>query len=104
MVMRLGVGNAFVEQPSVQFLKVLEPQTRREEPLTDETDLVLDLPLLPSRCRRAGDRLNEVVAAHLQEAAIIEAFLADKDGLHRRLHVVVNAAPAGPLEQGKRPV
>jgi hypothetical protein len=25
------------------------------------------------------------VAAHLQEAAIVEAFLADKDRLHRRL-------------------
>ena len=102
--MHLGVGNAFIEQPGVQFVEILEPQTRREEPLTDEPDLVLDLPLLPARCRRAGDRIDEVVAAHLQEAAIVEAILADEDRLHRRLHVVVDAAPAGALEQGEGPV
>ena len=102
--MRLGVGDAFVEQPGVQLVEVLEPQPRREEPLTDEPDLVLDLPLLPARCRRAGDRIDEVMAAHLQEAAIVETFLADEDRLHRRLHVVVDAAPAGALEQGERPV
>ena len=102
--MHLGVGNAFIEQPGVQFVKILEPQTRREEPLTDEPDLVLDLPLLPARCRRAGDRIDEVVAAHLQEAAIVEATLADEDRLHRRLHVVVDAAPASALEQGEGPV
>src|SRR6202047_4354663 len=104
MAMRLGVGNAFIEQPGVQFVKVLEPQPRREEALADEPDLVLDLPFLPSRCRRARDRLDEVVAAHLQEAAIVEALLANENRLYRRLHVVVDAAPAGALEQGKRPV
>ena len=51
-----------------------------------------------ARCRRAGDRIDEVVAAHLQEAAIVEASLADEDRLHRRLHVVVDAAPASALE------
>src|SRR6266567_2867770 len=53
---------------------------------------------------RTGHRLDEIVAAHLQEAAIVEAILADEDGLHRRLHVVVDAAPAGALEQGERAV
>src|SRR5258708_18818259 len=83
---------------------MLEPQTRREEAFADEPDLVLNLPLLPARCRRAGDRINEVVAAHLQEAAIVEALLADEDRLYRRLHVVVDAAPASALEQRKSPV
>src|ERR1700732_1374637 len=101
MGMRLGVGDAFIEQPGVQLVKILEPQTRCEEPLTDEPDLVLDLPLLPARCRRAGNRIDEVVAAHLQEAAIVEALLADEDWLPRRLHVVVDAAPASALEQRK---
>jgi hypothetical protein len=32
------------------------------------------------------------MTAHLREAAIVETILADKDGLHRRLHVVVDAA------------
>src|SRR5947209_15562327 len=89
---------------AVQFVKILEPQTRREEAFADEPDLVLNLPLLPARCRRAGDRINEVVAAHLQEAAIVEALLADEDRLYRRLHVVVDAAPASALEQGEGPV
>jgi hypothetical protein len=40
----------------------------------------------------------------LQEAAIIEAALANKDRLYRRLHVVVDAASAGALEQSERPV
>src|SRR6266480_8161815 len=60
MVMHLGVGDAFIEQPGVQFVKILEPQARREEALTHEPDLVLDLPLLPARRRRAGDRIDEV--------------------------------------------
>ena len=87
--MRLGVGDALVEQPGV-----LEPQPRREEPLADQSDLVLDLTLLPARCGSAGDRLDEVVAAHLKEAAIVEALLADEDRLHRRLHVMGRTPPA----------
>src|SRR5580698_10976060 len=99
MVMRLGVGDALVEQPGVQFVKVLEAQPRREEALANQSNLVLDLPLLPARCRRAGDRIDQVMTAHLQEAAIVEAVPADEDGLYRRLHVVVDAATAGSLEQ-----
>src|SRR4051812_11111539 len=81
-------------QPGVQFVVVLEPQTRREETLTDKPDLVLDLSLLPARRRRAGDRIDEVMAAHLQESAIVKTLLADQDGRYRRLHVVVDAALA----------
>jgi hypothetical protein len=39
------------------------------------------------------------MTAHLQEAAIVETVLADEDRLYRCLHVVVDAAAAGPLEQ-----
>jgi hypothetical protein len=46
------------------------------------------------RFSMAVDRVDEVVAAHLQEAAIVEPLLADEDRLHRRLHVVVDAASA----------
>src|SRR5262252_3710279 len=99
MVMCLGVSDAFIEQPSVHLVVGLEPQPRREETLADKPDLILDLPLLPARSRRTGYRFNEVVAAHLEEAAIVEAALANEDRLHRRLHVVVDAASTGPLEQ-----
>ena len=72
MAMRLGVGDRLVEQPGVQLLVALHPEPRREEALAHEADLVLDLPLLPARGRRAGDRIDQVVAAHLQEAAVVE--------------------------------
>ena len=91
MAVHLGVGDALIEQPGVQLVVGLEPQPRREEALADQPDLVLDLSLLPARGRRAGHWINEIVAAHLQEAAIVEAVLADEDRLHRRLHVVVDA-------------
>src|SRR4249920_2248532 len=98
MAIRLGVGDAFIEQPGVQLVIVFEPQPRREEAFTDQPDLVLDLPLLPAGCRRAGDRIDQVMAAHLLESAIVETILAYKDRLHRGLHVVVDAASAGALE------
>ena len=104
MGMRLGPGDAFVHEPGVQFVVALEPQPRREEALAHEADLVLDLALLPARRRRAGDRLDKMMRAHLEEAAIVLAILADEDRLHRRLHVVVDAARAGALEECERPL
>src|SRR5438034_2364593 len=104
MAMRLGEGDAPVQQPRVQLVEGFEPQPRREEALPDKSDLVLDLTLLPARRWRAGDRINQVMAAHLHEAAVVETTLTDEDCLHRGLHVVVDAAPAGALEQGERPV
>src|ERR1700735_5607360 len=101
MGMRLGPGDAFVHEPGVQLVVALEPQPRREEALTHEPDRVLDLALLPARCWRASDGLDEMMRAHLEEAAIVLAILADEDRLHRSLHVVVDAAPAGALEEGK---
>src|SRR5579883_1386872 len=94
MAMRPGIRDAVVEEPRIQLLIAFEPQSRREEALADEPDLVLDLPLLPAGGRRAGDGIDEVMPAHLQEAAIVEPVLADEDRLHRRLHVVVDAARA----------
>src|SRR5581483_2518119 len=99
MPMRFGVSDAFIEQPGVQLIQRLEAQPRSEEAFADQPDLVLNLALLPARRWRAGNWVDQIVAAHLQEAAIVEAPFADEDGLHRRLHVVVDAAPAGTLEQ-----
>jgi hypothetical protein len=99
--MRLGVADAFIEKPGVHIVIVLEPQARREEPLPRQADLIFDLALLPAGGRRAGDRLDEMMAAHLREATIELAFLADEDRLHRRLHIVVDSARAGAPEEGK---
>src|SRR5438477_5308238 len=41
MAMRLGVGDTFIEQPSVQLVQVFKPQPRREEAFPDKSDLVL---------------------------------------------------------------
>src|ERR1700727_3181036 len=82
MAVRLGPGGAFVHEPSVQLVVALEPQPRREEALTHEPDLVLDLALLPARRWRASDRLDEMMRAHLQEAAIVLAILSAENRLH----------------------
>src|SRR5271157_920701 len=99
MGVRLGPDDTSVDEPAVQLVVALEPQPRCEEALAHQADLVLDLALLPARSRRAGDRLDEMVRAHLEEAAIVLAVLADEDRVHRRLHVVVDAALAGAPEE-----
>lgn len=54
----------------------LEPQAGCEEALPRQPDLVLDLPLLPTRGWRAGDWVDQVMHAHLQEPAIVGPLLA----------------------------
>ena len=44
-----------------------------------------------------------MMRAHLPEAAIVLAILANEDRLHCALHVVVDAAPTGALEECERP-
>jgi hypothetical protein len=102
--MDLGIGNTLVEQPAVQLIQALHTEPRREEALADKTDLVLDLALFPARCRRARRRLDKIVAAHLQEATVVSAILAEEDRLNRRFHVVADAAGASALEEGKRTI
>ena len=65
MTVRLGVDDALVGEPGIQLVVAFEPKPRREEALTHEPDLVLDLTLLPAGRRRAGDRIDQIVAAHL---------------------------------------
>ncbi len=104
MLVRLGVGDALIQQPGVQFLKALHPQARREEPFPHQADLVLHLAFLPARSRGAGGRLHQIMAAHQGKAAIELPVLAQEDSLDRRLHIVVDAATAGALEEGEGPV
>jgi hypothetical protein len=61
MSVRFRPRQALVEKPGAQLVVALEPQPRREEALTHEPDLVLDLALLPARRRRAGDRFDQVM-------------------------------------------
>jgi hypothetical protein len=98
----LGVGDALVGKPGVQLRQALHPRLGAEQLVAQVADLVLDLALLPARRRRARHRLDQVVRAHLQEAAIVGARLADEDRLHRRLHVVIDAAAADPAVELER--
>src|SRR5690349_2953489 len=101
MLVRFGVGDASVEQPGVQLLIARHPKPWREEALAHHPDLVLNLALLPARSRRAGSGLDQVMATHPLKAAVEPAVFANEHGIDRGLHVVVDAARAGPLEKGK---
>src|SRR5271166_6290309 len=101
MSVRLGPDDTSVDEPAVQLPVAPDPQPWCEEALAHEADLVLDLALLPARSRRAGDRLDEMVRAHLEEAAIVLAVLADEDRVHRRLHVVVMPRWQAPRKNAK---
>jgi hypothetical protein len=104
MRMFLGPSDTAVLEPGVELGVALEPRPRHEEPASDDADLVLDLALLPARGGRAGDRLDEVVSAHLLEATVVGAVTADEDRVHGRLHVVVDAPRTGPAEEREGPV
>ncbi len=102
MLVRFGVGNAPILEPGIQFGIGFELRPRHEKPLPDHPHLVLDLALLPARRRGAGNRVDQVMPAHLLEAAIVGAVLADEDRIDRRLHVVIDASRAGPAKEDER--
>jgi len=101
MVVRLGIRDALVQQPGVQFFIVLHPKPGREEAFPNHANLVLDLPLLPARGRIAGDWIDHIMTAHPQEASVVGTLAVNEDGLHGGLHVVVDAARAGAFEKGE---
>ena len=97
MPVRRGAGHARVQQPGVQLLEAPHPQPRREEPLADEADLVLDLALRPAGRRVQGRSLGAMGPSprdggstrkwlHICEASGgCTSTLAGEDRLHRRL-------------------
>src|SRR6476646_8204361 len=103
MRMGRGVGDALVQQPGVQLVVALHPQPWREEALAHQANLILDLALLPSGGRRASHRFQQMMRAHLQEAAVVLPVLADKDGVHRCLHVMGWTPPASRRRCNRQP-
>src|SRR5665647_2631753 len=71
MLVALGVGDALIFQPRIQFDETLYPRLGPEHLVAQIADLILDLTLFPPRGGRAGHRLDQMVRAHLQKAAII---------------------------------
>src|ERR1700677_4565822 len=93
---RHRLSQANVRSTTQRLGKILNSVTSSDRlTIPHQTDLVLDLSLLPARRRIAGDRINQIVAAHLQEAPVVGAFVANEDRLHHGVHVVVDAADAG---------
>ena len=76
---------AAVGQPGVELLVALRPNPGREEAAPDHAHLVLDLSLLPAGGGRAGHGFDQVVTAHLLEAAVVGALPAREDRVDRRL-------------------
>ena len=93
--MNARILHALLQQPAVHVDKARELQPRLEEPASHDADLILDLALLPPRCRSAGRRLDQVVAAHLGESSVEPSLTADQQRVHSRTHVVVDAALTG---------
>ena len=50
----------------------------------------------PARCRGACDRLDQIMAAHLLEAAVVEALLSNKYRFNRRLRSAWPRTDGGP--------
>ena len=69
--------------------------------LADVADLVLDLSLLPARGRRARHRIDQVMRAHPQKAAVEAPLLAQEYRVDRGRHVVIDPAPACPAKQAE---
>ena len=104
MFVRLGVDDASVLEPGIQFGIGPELRPGHEDPPPEHAHLVLDLAFLPARGGRAGDRIDQVMSAHLLEPAIVGAILADEDRVHSRLHVVIDTPGTGPAEEREGPV
>src|SRR5271167_5064241 len=97
-----GVCDALIFQPGIQLGQALHSRLWAEQQIAQIADLVFDLTLLPSGGGCASDRLDQMMRAHLQKAAIVLARLADEDCLDRGLHVVVDAAPANTAVEQER--
>ena len=90
-------------QMRVELGQIRAFDLRCEQPLPDVPHLVLDLTLLPARCRRTCRRLDQVVVAHRQEAAVVAPLATDEDRVDRRLQVVVDPAARHAAKEHERP-
>ena len=64
MAVGFGICNALIQKPAIEFIVALHPQPWREEPLAHQTDLVLNLPFLPTRRWGASRGLHQIMPAH----------------------------------------
>ncbi len=103
MPVRTRVGDAPVQQPGARFVAAPDPDARREGPLAHHSGLVLDLTSLPPRRRRAGDGVDQVMAAYLREPPVARPLAAHRSARPRRPMPTPNrAASPGPAAAPRR--
>ena len=85
-------------QPGIECSEAGEGRRVVPQPVPGILHVLLDLPLLPARSRIAELGLEQVVAHHRRKAHVDIARLAHPDPVHRRLHVVVDAAARHPAQ------
>lgn len=88
----LGQFLATGRQPVIEFNERRKACQGCEQPFAHIADLILDLAFLPTRGRRTGDGLEQIVIGQAEEAPIELARLTRKDYLHNSLEIVVDQA------------
>ncbi len=61
MFVTLRIGDALIFQPRIQLDQARDPRLGAEQLVAQIANLVLDLALLPTRGRRAGHRVDQVM-------------------------------------------
>ena len=84
----IGQFLATQAQPVVQRIEIIKGRFGRKQPAAQKLDLVLDLPLLPTRCGRAGNRFHDVMVHQGQEPGMEYPVLRAGDMGHHRFGVV----------------
>ncbi len=79
-------------QPGIQCRKIGKARRRLPKPVSRILNILLDLPLLPTRRRIAELRLEDIMVRHGEKPQVDPPFLAATDAIHRRPHIVVDAS------------
>src|SRR3546814_1013025 len=74
----------------VQRIKALGLRRGLPQTVPRILDILLDLPLFPSRSRVTELSFEQIVADHRQEESVDGAFLATPDIVDRRAHIVID--------------
>ena len=61
MLVALRISDALICQPAIQLGQARYPRLGPEQLIAQIADLVFDLSLLPTRCGRAGNWLNQMM-------------------------------------------
>src|SRR3546814_5714905 len=86
----------------VQRIKALGLRRGLPQTVPRILDILLDLPLFPSRSRVTELSFEQIVADHRQEACVDGAFLATPDLVDRRAHIVIDTPARHAAQHAER--